>query len=114
MTRFGVRAHYWGALLVVVPIGDIDVGAADELASGLATLSLTTDLMIDLVDVTSLDAAGVAALVTAKRSAEKDGWGFALVANPDGPCTEAIRAAGQMDTLKPFPDRHAARAALQA
>ena len=114
MGRFAFRAHYWGALLVVVLMGDIDAPAADTLASRLARIRYTNDLIIDLIDATGLDVAAVGVLVSAKRRVENAGWGFALVAQEDGPCRQAMKKAGQLETLAPFATRQAARTALTA
>ena len=108
-----LRSHYWGPLLIVVVSGEIDSKGAALLGSQLRELQIANDVVVDLWDVTEMDAAAVASLEAAKRRADAGGWGFALVADPAGPCDEALKAAGIDGALAPFPSRQAARAALQ-
>ena len=111
MTRLSLRSHYWGALMVVVAAGEIDAGTGERLAPYLRKLQAGNDLVLDLWDVTSCDAAGVALLDDAKRRADEAGWGFAVVIDPAGPCAGMLREAAT--TIPTFEDRQAARAALQ-
>jgi anti-anti-sigma factor len=111
--RFAVRAHQWGPILMVVLVGDIDADAVPRLAGKLRTLQDNQSVIVDLWDVTSMDAAMVPVLVGAHERAKEARWGFAIVADPDGAACETIRAAGSPDGLDPFPTRNAARAALQ-
>ena len=108
-----MRAHYWGPVLVVVVNGNVDADAAVVLGTQLRKLQRESDLLIDLWDVTSMDPVAIDTLAGAKHRADAGGWGFAIVADPEGPCAEAL-AAHQGDLLKPFRSRKAARDAFQA
>jgi anti-anti-sigma regulatory factor len=99
---------------VLVVMGEIDSEGAAALASSLANVPLATGLLIDLVDAKSLDPAAVETLAAARRRTEGDGWGFAVVCDPDGPCAKAIRASEHAGELKIFRTRQEARAALQS
>lgn len=111
MSRLALRSHYWGVLVVVVAAGEMNAEGAELLASYLQRVQQDNDVVVDLWDVTSCDAEGVATLEAAKARADAAGWGFAVVADPDGPCVGAITNGSQpIDT---YADRHAARAALQ-
>lgn len=112
MSRLALRSHYWGVLVVVVAAGDLNAEGAELLASYLRRVQQDNDVVVDLWDVSLCDSEGVAALEAAKARAEEAGWGFAVVADPDGPCVEALDASGVAD-IATYADRHAARAALQ-
>ena len=114
MSRLALRSHYWGALVVVVASGDLDSDGATRLGPMLRKLQRGNDLVVDVWDVSHCDAEGVAALQMAKARADEAGWGFAIVADPDGPCVEALRDGDLSDEIPTFADRHAARAALQS
>jgi anti-anti-sigma regulatory factor len=113
VTRLALRSHYWGALVVVVAAGDLDVDGGARLASYLRRVQLENDVVVDLLDVTSCDPEGVATLEAAKERADATGWGFALVADPEGPCVQALEASAAAATIPTYADRHIARAALQ-
>jgi len=112
VSRLALRSHYWGVLVVVVAAGDLNAEGADLLASYLRRVQLDNDVVVDLWDVSVCDAEGVATLGAAKARATEAGWGFAVVADPDGPCVEALEASGAAD-IATYADRHAARVALQ-
>jgi len=114
VSRLALRSHYWGTLVVVVGGGDLDADSADRMESHLRRFQRGNDLVVDLWDVTSCDPAGIAVLRAAKRRADEAGWGFAVVADPTGPCIEALEAGGVENEVPTFADRHEARAALQS
>jgi len=99
-------------LVVVVAAGDLNAEGAELLASYLRRVQLDNDVVVDLWDVSMCDAEGVSALEAAKARADEAGWGFAVVADPDGACVEALEASGVAD-IATYADRHAARVALQ-
>ena len=107
-----MRAHRWGSVLVVVVSGPVDADAAVVLGTQLRKLQRETDVLVDLWDVTELDSVAIDTLAGAKHRAADAGWGFAIVADPESPCAEAL-AAHAGDLLKPFASRQAARAGLQ-
>lgn len=104
--------HYWGALFVVVARGAIDADNAERLDDYLRTLP-PADVLIDAWDVTACDAAGVAVLKAAKQRTDESGWGFAILADPGGPCAKALQDDRSGPTVLTFADRYAARTALQ-
>src|SRR5215208_2731539 len=112
VSRLALRSHYWGVLVVVVAAGNLNAEGAELLASYLRRVQLDNDVVVDLWDVSMCDAEGVATLEAAKARADEAGWGFAVVADPDGPCVEALEASGAAD-IATYADRHAARVALQ-
>ena len=112
MSRLALRSHYWGVLVVVVASGDLDPDGAERLASYLRRVQLDNDVVMDLWDVSRCTPEAIATLESAKARAEAAGWGFAIVADPDGPCVEAIEASGVSDIVT-YADRHTAREALQ-
>jgi anti-anti-sigma regulatory factor len=99
-------------LVVVVASGELNADGAELLSSYLRRVQLDNDVVVDLWDITMCDAEGVDALVAAKARADEAGWGFAVVADADGPCVEALDARGVSD-ITTYADRHAARDALQ-
>jgi hypothetical protein len=113
VSRLALRSHYWGALVVVVAAGELNAEGAELLASYLRRVEVENDIVVDLWDVERCDPEGVAAVEEAKRRTEAAGWGFAVVANPDGPCPEALEASDGADTIPTYTDRHSARVALQ-
>jgi anti-anti-sigma regulatory factor len=111
VSKLALRSHYWGVLVVVVAAGDLNAEGAELLSRYLRRVQLDNDVLVDLWDVTSCDPQGVEVLEEAKSRAEAAGWGFAVVADPDGPCTEALEAS-DASSIATYADRHAARAAL--
>ena len=114
MSRLALRSHYWGALVVVVASGSLDSDGATRLGPMLRKLQRGNDLVIDLWDVSLCDSEGIATLQMAKARADAAGWGFAIVADPDGACAEALESNGVSDEIPTYADRHAARTALQS
>ena len=98
---------------MVVVGGTLDADGARALAAHLRQAQADGDLIVDLWDVTRFEPPVVGVFTEAKDRAEAAGWGFALVADPDGPCRDVIEAAGQTENLQPFTTRQEARAALQ-
>ena len=113
MSRLALRSHYWGVLVVVVASGDLNAQGSDLLADYLRRVQLDNDVVVDLWDVTMCDSEGVGTLKAAKARADDAGWGFAIVADPDGPCVEALEEADLTNELDTYADRRAARQALQ-
>ena len=113
MSRLALRSHYWGVLVVVVAAGELNAEGAELLASYLRRVQLDNDVVVDLWDVTRCDPEGVATLEAAHARADAAGWGFAVVADPDGPCAEALTSSDGTALMATYADRHAAREALQ-
>ena len=98
---------------MVVVGGPLDMEGARTLAAHLRHAQGDGDLIVDLWDVTRFAPDSVAVFKEAKRRADEAGWGFAMVADPNGPCRDAIALAGETEYLRPFTTRQEARAALQ-
>ena len=113
MQHLSLRSHYWGPNVMVVVGGPLDAEGAQALATHLRQAQGDGDLIIDMWDVTRFEPESVAVFTEAKRRADEAGWGFAMVADPNGPCRDAIELAGQTENLQPFASRQHARAALQ-
>jgi hypothetical protein len=96
----------------VVAAGDLNGEGSELLSRYLRRVQLDNDVLVDLWDVTGCSSEGVEVLEEAKSRAEAAGWGFAVVTDPMGPCTEALEASDASSVVT-FADRHAARAALQ-
>ena len=111
ISRLSLRSYYWGSIVIVVASGELDGRSSNRLAPYLRRLQEGNDLIVDLWDITTCDADGIAILAEAKQRADESGWGFAVVIDPAGPVGDALEAA---DIAIPmFHDRHSARAAMQ-
>ena len=110
---FSLRSFYWGALLMIVVTGRVDHESAVLLGSELRKLQREAHVVVDLWDLAEIEEVGVFVLTAAKRRADASGWGFAIVADPNGPIVEAIEAAGATETLKPVASRKQARQVLE-
>ena len=113
MSRLALRSHYWGVLVVVVAAGEMNPEGAELLASYLRRVELDNDVVVDLWDVTRCDPEGIATLEAASARAEAAGWGFAVVADPDGACVQALTSSDGTPKMPTYADRHTARTALQ-
>jgi anti-anti-sigma regulatory factor len=111
--RLGLRSHHWGVLVVVVASGELNAEGADMLTAYLRRVQRDNDVIVDLWDVTRCGPEGIATLEAAASRAEAAGWGFAVVADPDGPCVEALAASDGTTSIGTYADRHAARTSLQ-
>jgi anti-anti-sigma factor len=112
-TELTLRAYRWGALVVVVARGAIDATNFHRFDSYLSEKQGTHDLILDLVDLTTLDRSGVRIVTQAAKRAERTGWGFAVVAEPHSSAAEAIRGYRLGSRVRMLPSRQAARDALQ-
>lgn len=110
---FAMRSHWWGPVLMVVVSGPVQAESAVALGAELRKLQRECDIVVDVWDVSEIDEVGVFALTAAKRRAHAADWGFAVVADPAGPVTEAIEEAGATETLNPVSSRKEARRVLQ-
>lgn len=112
-TELTLRAYRWGALVVVVARGAIDATNFHRFDSFLSEKQGAHDVILDLVDLTTLDRSGVRIVTQAAKRAERTGWGFAVVAEPHGSAAEAIRGYRLGSRVRMLPSRQAARDALQ-
>jgi hypothetical protein len=104
-------SHQWGALTVVVACGELDAVGGSRLERYGRRLA-PADVILELWDVSECDGAGIASVRRFKSRVEATGWGFALVADPGGPCADALSAHGLADEISTCTDRRRARAAL--
>jgi anti-anti-sigma regulatory factor len=111
--KFAIRSHYWGSLVMVILMGELDADGVAVLSSKLGKLQQGNSVLVDLWDVSALDPGAVRVLAAAKQRAEASGWGLEIVCDPNGPCAAAIKAAGSPEGLTVHPTRNEARAALQ-
>ena len=105
------RAFGWGHFMVVAVSGDLDANRGKELRRCVMSIQGAQPVILDLWDVPQCDAAGVTAVRDVKQLLERRGWAFAVVADPFGPCANALEA--DSDPIRIYPDRRTARAALQ-
>ena len=112
-TELTLRAYQWGALVVVVARGAIDATNFHRFDNYLSEKQGAHDVVLDLVDLTTLDRSGVRIVTQAAKRAERTGWGFAVVAEPQGSAAEAIRGYRLGSRVQMLPSRQAARDALQ-
>jgi anti-anti-sigma regulatory factor len=108
-----LRSNPWGPFIVIVARGEIDPTNVERFAGHLRKSRRDHDVIVDLLDVTRFDAIAVRALKAAHKRAQDTGWGFAVVADPDGPIVAALKADRIGQKIGTFPDRHAARASLE-
>jgi anti-sigma B factor antagonist len=90
----------------VIPTGDIDLFTAPELDEIIGTLAgddAVRRVVVDLAGVTFLDSTGLHALVTRARSAEQDGFDFA-VSRPSAKVRRLFVLTG-MDQVLSFEER---------
>ena len=111
-TELMLRAYQWGALVVVVARGGIDATNFHRFDSYLSEKQGNHDVILDLVDLTTLDRSGVRIVTQAAKRAERTGWGFAVVAEPHSAAAEAIRGYRLGSRVRMLPSRQAARDAL--
>jgi hypothetical protein len=87
------------SLVVLTPTGRLDALSMPELKETVRQLAASKlSLIIDLSEVSALDAAGVTALVAGRKRAAENGVGFLLAAVP-GFCARALGAAGLLRAL---------------
>ena len=70
----------------------------------------TRPVILELWDVRRCDPEGIAAVRDVTHLLEEQAWACAVVADPSGPCAEALEA--DADPIATYRDRRAARSAL--
>lgn len=83
--------------------GDIDLATTPELRAFLlgAALPDTTDVIVDLTDVTFLDSSGIGVLILAAREAAEAGASFRLLCPPDNTAVGKVLEILQVSTMIP-------------
>lgn len=102
------------SVVVVQPTGDINASNADAFQQQLAQAVSSQPnvfLLVDMSDVTSLDSAGLMALVATMNLAQEKQVGFGLCSLP--PSIRIVLEVTQLDQVfRIFPDCTACEAAL--
>jgi anti-anti-sigma factor len=94
-----VQREATGPAVVVKPAGRLDALSMPELKETLKHLARARHaIVVDLSEITSVDATGVTALVAGKKHARENGVGFCLAAVP-WRCSRALAAAGLLRAL---------------
>ncbi|WP_072803165.1 STAS domain-containing protein [Rhodococcoides yunnanense] len=112
ITRLDVTVHTVGTTAVVSARGEVDMLTVPRLGAGIeqALASTQTALIVDLSDVTFLASIGMAALVTAHRTA---GETVTTLVVADGPHTRRpMQLVGLDSILTIYPDLATALATL--
>ncbi len=113
MAGYGLRWHEWREVTILVARGEIDVDAAAELGRRLERLQRNATVYVDVWDVSAIDPLLVWILATARRRAADRGWGFAVLAEPEGVVDKEIEAAGLSEELPIYRTKQEAMAALR-
>lgn len=98
MAVFSLPTVRWRETLVVMPVGELSDETADAFPSAFEGEPTDVEqLVLDLRNVSTVDAAGVAAIATARAYAVGHGWGFVVVrpAAEVAGWTRSARAAGR-------------------
>lgn len=101
MSEFSARVEHRDAATVVEVSGDVDYGTSGEVADAVvsALAEPTSELVIDLRDVTFIDSVGVqAAIASPSRAANTLGVGFRV--EPSEPVRFLLHQMGLDDLLE--------------
>jgi hypothetical protein len=108
-----LASHRSGELVVAVVSGAIDASNAHRFDGYLRRLQGSNDLVVELLDVTRCERAGITALKAAQKRADQAGYGFGIVADRRGPCFAALQEDRLARRIRTFSNRHGAREAMQ-
>lgn len=99
--RFRVDLYPERDCVRVVPVGELDVATADELATKLHELREVGfhRIVLDLRELEFLGSAGLQLLVVEDRLARRDGHEFTLIAGPPA-VQRVIEVCGLLDHLR--------------
>ena len=100
----------WGSFLVVSVRGELAAASGDELKKCVLKIQGAQPVILDLWDVQQCDPAGIAAVQDVVHRLEEQAWACAVVADPAGPCADALEA--DADPIATYRDRRTARSAL--
>lgn len=95
---------------IICTRGELDGEASSQLCLAVADelLREPRQLVLDLTDLTSVDKAAVAGLVSASGLAGESDISFCLVAAPAGPVLTTLAQAGVLERFEVFPTVRAA------
>ena|SRR5687767_1783575 len=101
---------------LVRALGEIDLATVRNLDVALTQVQSDSDasLLLDLRDVTYIDAIGIGVLLSASRRAQHNRRGFAVVTEPSGPVGRVFDVTGVTGALSVFASRALATRMLQA
>jgi ABC-type transporter Mla MlaB component len=108
--RRAVRQEEWGHFIVVSTRGDLNATNSEELKKCVLEIQGAWPVILDLSDVSRCDPAGIATVRDVTQLLESQAWACAVVADPSGPCAEALES--DPEPIETYPDRRAARSAL--
>lgn len=97
---FRVDVHPERDRVRVVPVGELDVGTADELEATLRELREAdfARIVLDLRELEFLESAGLRVIVVATQLARRDGQDLALISGPPA-VQRAIEMCGLLEQL---------------
>jgi anti-sigma B factor antagonist len=97
-------------------LGEIDLATVRNLDVALTQVQSDSgaSLLLDLRDVTYIDAIGIGVLLSASRRAQHNRRGFAVVTEPSGPVGRVFDVTGVTGALSVFASRALATRMLQA
>jgi anti-sigma B factor antagonist len=101
---------------LVRAVGEIDIQTVGELDSALTEIQGDghAHVLLDLRDVTFIDAVGLGVLLSASRRAEKGAGGFAVVAEPHGLLHMVFDSSGLENALPLYATRALAISTLRS
>ena len=108
--RRAVRSQEWGHFLVVTVRGELTAANAEKLKACVLKIQGARPVILDLWDVRQCEPEGIAAVRDVMHLLEEQAWACAVVADPSGPCAEALEA--DADPIATYRDRRTARSAL--
>ena len=108
--RLAIRSLQWGQFVVVVARGALNANTGDALKNCVLEIQGAQPVILDLWDVPRCDLAGVSAVRDVKQLLEERAWALAVVADPSGPCAEALGEGPS--PIEIYANRRAARTAL--
>ena len=108
--RRAVRTQEWGHFIVVTVRGELNAAHSEELRKCVLKIQGAWPVILDLSDVSRCDPVGIATIRDVEHTLEDQAWACAVVADPSGPCTDALEA--EPEPIETYPDRRAARSAL--
>ena len=91
---------------VIAPVGDLDMGSADQLQESVANADARADVIVDLRRVAFIDSTGLLALVRAADAVRTHGRRLHVIPGP--PCLDRLLDITQMRSRIRFVEPQAA------
>jgi hypothetical protein len=108
--RLSVRAQQWGQFIVIAVRGELKATNIQKLMDCVLEVQGAQPVILDLWDMPRCDPDGIAAVREIKHVLEDQAWAFAVVADPNRQCAQALESGS--DPVTTYPDRRTARGAL--